>query len=188
MIILIIIAGGVVALVLLLKKDKGDNEDIESDRTKVLVTDNQFIKPKNTIRKYELIELEKSKYKFILIEDPKSFNGGVEIRANLGFDTEFEDGFAHFAEHIFFGGNEKVTEFDLFNLVIPFDEIIDAYTAEEETVFLGFGSIYTFSTLLESISSVIQNQKLNIVKIILILIIMIFVGKLLIQNIHFHKQ
>ena len=158
LLILVIIAGVIVALIFILKKD---DDDDDKDRTKTLMTDNQFIKPKNTIKQYELIELDKSKYKFILVHDPHTFTAGIEIRTNSGFNTEFADGFAHYAEHIFFEGNEKVTELDLFNLVIQFDEFINAYTWEEETVFQYFNSDYKFTTLLDYISSIIQKQKFN---------------------------
>lgn len=157
LLILVIIAGVIIALIFILKKD----DDDDKDRTKTLMTDNQFIKPKNTIKKYELIELDKSKYKFILVHDPHTLTAGIEIKTNSGFNTEFADGFAHYAEHTFFEGNEKVTELDIFNLMLQFNEFVNAYTSEEETVFQYFGSDYTFTTLLDYISNIIQKQKFN---------------------------
>ena len=113
------------------------------------------------IKKYEIIELKKSKYKFILINDPKTLNGGLDIRSIFGFHTDIIDGFAHYAEHIFFGGTKNITELDLFNLVSQYNEMINAYTADEETGFQFFGSNYTFETLLEYISNFMQYPLFN---------------------------
>ena len=159
-IILLVIAAIIIILVLSLRKNN-NNEEKEKDRTKILIDDSKFKKPKNTIKKYQLIELEKSKYKFILIEDPKILIGGIQVKSNLGFNTEYADGFAHYAEHIFFGGSEKVTGLEFFNLVEQFGEFINAYTSEDETVFQIFGSNFTYDKLLEYFSSIMQNEKYN---------------------------
>ena len=145
-------------LILLLKKD---DDDDEKDETTILMENEEFNKPKNTNKEYQLIQLKKSGYKFILVHDPYTTNGGLEIKTNLGFNTEFADGFAHYAEHVFFGGTEKVTELDIFQLITQFGEYINAYTWEDETVFQYFGSSLTYNTLLEYISDFIQNPKLN---------------------------
>ena len=131
------------------------------DSYKILYTNDKIIKPLNTIKKYEIIELKKSKYKFILINDPKTLNGGLDIRSIFGFHTDIIDGFAHYAEHIFFGGTKNITELDLFNLVSQYNEMINAYTADEETGFQFFGSNYTFETLLEYISNFMQYPLFN---------------------------
>ena len=62
---------------------------------------------------------------------------------------------------IFFWGTESISEADIFNLVYQFDEVLDAYTEHEETLFQFFGSNYTFETLLHYISDFIQKPKLN---------------------------
>ena len=155
---LILIVAIVVTLILLLKKD---DDDDEKDETTILMENEEFNKPKNTNKEYQLIQLKKSGYKFILVHDPYTTNGGLEIKTNLGFNTEFADGFAHYAEHVFFGGTEKVTELDIFQLITQFGEYINAYTWEDETVFQYFGSSLTYNTLLEYISDFIQNPKLN---------------------------
>ena len=159
-IILLVIAAIIIILVLSLRKNN-NNKEKEKDRTKILIDDSKFKKPKNTIKKYQLIELEKSKYKFILIEDPKTLIGGIEVKTNLGYNTEYADGFAHYAEHIFFGGSEKVTELEFFNLIRQFGEILNANTREDETVFQIFGSNFTYDKLLEYFSSIMQNEKYN---------------------------
>ena len=161
---LIIIAAIVVTIILLVNKDDDKDKEKEEeviDETKIIMGNDKFNKPKNTKKEYQLIELKKSGYKFILIHDPYTVNGGLEIKTNLGFNTEFADGFAHYAEHIFFGGTENVTELDIFQLVSQFDEFINAYTWEDETVFQYFGSDLTYNTLLEYISNFIQNPKLD---------------------------
>ena len=155
--IILIVIVAIVVTVILLVRDK----DEDKDNTTILMDDDDFIKPNNTNKKYQLIELEKSKYKFILVHDPYTANGGIEIKTNFGCNSEVIDGFAHYAEHIFFGGTKKISEYELFNIVSQFGEFINAYTSDEETVFQYFGSIYAFETLLKYISSIIKEPLLN---------------------------
>ena len=79
----------------------------------------------------------------------------------FGFDTEILDGLAHYAEHVFFEGTKASDELEIFNLIGQFDEFINAYTSDEETVFQYFGSNYTFDTLLSYISDFIRKPLLN---------------------------
>ena len=81
---LILIVAIVVTLILLLKKD---DDDDEKDETTILMENEEFNKPKNTNKEYQLIQLKKSGYKFILVHDPYTTNGGLEIKTNLGFNT-----------------------------------------------------------------------------------------------------
>ena len=163
---LIIIAAIVVTIIILVNKDDDDDDDKkedegEKDETTILMRNEDFNKPKNTKKEYQLIQLKNSGYKFILIHDPFTTNGGLEIKTNLGFLTEFEDGFAHYAEHIFSGGTENVTKLDIYHLMRQFQEYANAYTWEDETVFEYFGSNLTYNTLLEYISNFIQKPALN---------------------------
>ena len=173
--ILVIIAAIVITLALLLKDkddkddkddkgdkyDKGDKEEeIFIDKTHILRNNTDFIKPNNKNKQYQLNELDKSKYKFILVQDPYILIGGIEIKT-FGYDTDVVDGFAHYAEHIFFGGTENITELDLFSLVGTYDEFLNTYTANEETVFQYFGSNYTFEKVLNYISNFIQKPLIN---------------------------
>ena len=157
-IVLAVIAAIVVTLILLLK-DKDDEKF--TDHTHILKDNTDFIKPNNTTKKYQLIQLDKSKYKFILVQDPHTSIGGIEIKTNLGKITDLFDGFAHYAEHIFFGGTKDITELDLFSLISSYDEFVNAYTSFEETVFQYFGSSYTFEKLLNYISNFIQKPLLD---------------------------
>ena len=168
--IVLVISAIIVTVVLLTKKsdeNEGDNTDntnntpSQEETITILYDNTQIKKPNHTNKEYQIIQLDKSKYKFMLIKDPKSLNGALEIRTNLGFDTEVIDGFAHYAEHTFFGGTERVTELDLFSIIGQFNEWLNAYTWHEETVFQLFGSNYTYDTLLEYFSDCIQNPKLD---------------------------
>ena len=160
LVVLILVVAIVVAIILLVKKDD-DKKDEEKDETTILMKNEDFIKPKNTKKEYQLVKLKNSEYKFILVHDPYTAIGGLEIKTNLGFLTEFEDGFAHYAEHIFFGGTENTTFLDIFQLIMQFQLYLKAYTWEDETVFQYFGSNLTYNTLLEYISSFIQKPALN---------------------------
>ena len=154
-IILLVIAVIILIIVLALKKSD-DNEKYE-----ILLSDSKFEKPKNFLKQYEFIKIKDSKYKFFLVHDPKTVSAGIEFRTNFGFTTDVIDGFAHYAEHIFFEGTEEINEYNITNLVDQYDEFNNAYTSYEETVFQFFGAQNTFDTLLDYISKFIKNPVLN---------------------------
>lgn len=165
-VILLIVIAVVIAVIIFLKLSSGDKKESESKETSnekynVLYSDSQISKPLHTNKKYEVIKLKDNDYTFVLVHDPKTVTGGLEIRTKFGFNTEIIDGFAHYAEHIFFGGTEKVSQLDIFIICHKFNEFINAYTWNEETVFQYFGSNYTYDTLLEYISDFIQRPRLN---------------------------
>ena len=169
LIILLFLSAVIIIIILLLKgQDQGkDKEKSDSKKNyEVLMSDSQFIKPKGSNKKYELIQIKESKYKIFLFNDPKTLGGGIEIRANIGSDTDIIDGLSHYVEHIFFQGTEKITEYDLSVLSNQYFEFSDAYTEVEEIIFQFFGSNYTFETLLDYISQFIQKPALNKTKFI----------------------
>ena len=186
LVLILVIAGIVVTIILLLNKSEPEPKtepepkpqpgpgpgpgpqpepepepEPDTEKVDILLKDSDFVKPKSTTKKYELIQLKGSKYKFILVKDPKTVKAGIEIRTKFGFNTEVIDGFAHYAEHVFFRGTENVTMLDIFNIIGQFDEFVNAYTWEEETVFQYFGSNYTFDTLLSYVSDFITKPLLN---------------------------
>ena len=110
------------------------------------------------------MQLKDSKYKFFLVHDPKTVTEGIEIRTNFGFSTDIFDGFAHYAEHVFFEGTEEINEFNISSLISQYDEFSNAYTWNEETVFQFFGANNTFETILDYISKFIQKPVLNSTK------------------------
>ena len=122
LILLLIIAGIVVAIILIVRNSDEDSEEKsdpkpepepqpDKEKVDILMKDSEFIKSKSTTKKYELIQLKGSKYKFVLVQDPKTVKAGIEIRTKFGFNTEVIDGFAHYAEHVFFRGTEKSLTF-----------------------------------------------------------------------------
>ena len=165
-IILIVVIAIVVTLILLLRdsdKDKDDSDPGKNEelRPKIIMTDSDFIKPQSSTKKFQLVELKESKYKFILVQDPKTVNAGIEFRTHFGFNTEVVDGLAHYAEHVWFEGTKRTDELEIFNLVGQFDEFLNAYTWEEETVFQILGSNLTFNDTLNIVSNFIQKPMLN---------------------------
>jgi len=124
-------------------KNKSQGKDISNENFNILYSDSQISKPLHTNKKYEVIKLNNNDYIFILVHDPKTLTGGLEIRTKFGFHTDLIDGFSHYAEHIFFGGTEKISELDIFSICGQFNEILNAYTWNEETVFQYFTSNYT---------------------------------------------
>ena len=165
--IIVVVIVIIVVIVVVTTKDSNDSSENDQPNDKeetytVLFDSSKIPKPNHTKKEYQIIQLDKSKNIFMLIKDPKSLNGAIEIRTNLGFHTEVIDGFAHYSEHIFFGGSERVTELDLLNLVMEFNEWLNAYTWHEETVFQLFGSNYTYDTLLDYMSECIKNPFLNL--------------------------
>ena len=167
-IILVIVAIVVIIILVTKSDDSKDNEDegedVDDKKYKVLFNDSQFIKPKNFIKQYEFIQLKDSKYKFFLIHDPKTVTEGIEIRTKFGFATDIIDGFAHYAEHVFFEGTKEINEFNISSLIGQYDEFANAYTWDEETVFQFFGANNTFETILDYISKFIQKPVLNSTK------------------------
>ena len=163
LIALVVVAAIVVTLVLLLKDSDKDKDDSGSNELKpdIIMTDSDFIKPKSTTKKFQLVELKESKYKFILVQDPKTVNAGIEFRTHFGFNTEVLDGLAHYAEHVWFQGTNRTDELEIFNLVGQFNEFLNAYTWEEETVFQILGSNLTFNETLNIVSNFIQKPMLN---------------------------
>ena len=157
-VILLVLVGIGVTLFFLLR---GDKKEDKKEKATILMDDSKFKKPKTLTKKYELVELKDSKYKFILVHDPITLNGGIEIRTKYGFNTGPIDGFAHYAEHIFFHGTKDIHEIDIFSIIGQFDEFVNAYTWIEETVFQYFGSNYTFDTVLYYISEFIKHPQLN---------------------------
>ena len=167
-IILVIVAIVIIIIYVTQSDDDKDNEnegeDVDDKKFKVLLNDSQFAKPKNFIKQYEFIQLKDSKYKFFLIHDPKTVTEGIIIRTNFGYSTDIIDGFAHYAEHVFFEGTEEINEFNISSLTSQYNEFSDAYTSIEETVFMFFGANNIFETILDYISKFIQKPVLNSTK------------------------
>ena len=160
--VILVVAAIVVTLVLVLKPSKkNDNNPPQDLIPEILMKDSDFIKPRSTTKEFQLIELKESKYKFILVHDPKTVNSGLQFRTNFGFSTEILDGLAHYAEHVFFEGTKSSDELKIFNLVGQFNEFLNAYTWEEETVFQILGSNLTFNETLNTVSDFIQKPLLN---------------------------
>ena len=167
LILLLVIAFIIVAIILLFTGNDKEKEKSDSKTSiEILMKDSQFIKPKSSLKKYELIQIKDSKYKIFLFHDPKTLGGGIELKTNFGSDTDIIDGFSHYAEHIFFEGTENITEYDLEILSNQYLEFSNAYTDIEEVVFQFFASNYTFETLLDYISQFIQKPILNETKFI----------------------
>ena len=165
-IIALVIIAIIVTLALVLRdsddKDKSNSDSKNDDlKPKTLMTDSDFIKPKSISKTYELIEIQENKYKFLLVHDPKTVNAGLEFRTKFGFDTEIIDGLAHYAEHVFFAGSNVSDELEIWNLICQFNEFLNAYTWEEETVFQLLGSNLTFDKTLNYMSNFIQKPLLN---------------------------
>ena len=109
LIFLLIIAGIIIAIVLLLKKsDKSKPKPKNLENIDILKKDSDFVKPKSFSKNFELIQLKDSKYKIILVQDPKTVKAGVEIRTKFGYNTDVIDGFAHYAEHFFLDVQKKL--------------------------------------------------------------------------------
>ena len=162
----LVIASLTVTLFLILKnsgknQDYSDSEEKKDLKYDILMKESDFIMPQSNTKKIQLIQLKESKYKFILVHDPKTVNAGIEFRTNFGFNTEVLDGLAHYAEHVWFEGTKLSDEFEIFNLIIQYDEFLNAYTSNEETVFQLLGSNLTFNETLNLVSNFIKNPMLN---------------------------
>ena len=89
-----------------------DTSDDISDHTSdddeyiTLLNNSNFEKPNNFLKQYEFIQLRDSEYKFFLVHDPKTMTAGIEFRTKFGYTTDIIDGFANYAENVFFEGTE----------------------------------------------------------------------------------
>ena len=137
------------------------SDDTKEKELNILIKDSNFEKPNNFLKQYEFIQLKDSKYKFFLVHDPKTVTAGIEFRTKFGYTTDIIDGFAHYAENVFFEGTEEINEYNISSLVDQYDEFNDAYTSYEETVFQFYGAQNTFNTILDYISKFIENPALN---------------------------
>ena len=133
----------------------------DNDEYAILLNNTNFVKPNNFLKQYEFIQLRDSEYKFFLVHDPKTLTAGIEFRTKFGYTTDIIDGFANYAENVFFEGTEEISEYNLSNLVDQYDEFNDAETSYEEAVFQFFGAQNTFNTMLDYVSKFIKNPILN---------------------------
>ena len=118
----LVIASLAVTLFFIFKNSAKDKDDSDSEEKKdlkydILMKESDFIMPLSNSKKIQIIQLKESKYKFILVHDPKTVNAGIEFRTKLGFNTEILDGLAHYAEHVWFQGTKLSDEFEIFNLI-----------------------------------------------------------------------
>ena len=162
----LVIVSLAVTLFFILKNSAKDKDDSDSKEKKdlqydILMKESDFIMPQSNSKKIQIIQLKESKYKFILVHDPKTVNAGIEFRTKLGFNTEILDGLAHYAEHVWFQGTKLSDEFEIFNLIAQYNEFINAYTSEQETVFQLLGSNLTFNETLNMVSNFIKKPLLN---------------------------
>ena len=153
-------------LVIIIKISQNSGNDQEKSLTpkdsyKTLYNDSEIKVHPNDHKTYEIIEFKNSKNKFILISDPYTYDSGIAIKTKFGYYTSIIDGFAHYAEHIFFGGSKKYLAFNLNDLISNFNGVSEAFTAHEETVFEFFSENEHIDIIMRYISSFITDPLLN---------------------------
>ena len=153
-------------LVIIIKISQNSGNDQEKSLTpkdsyKTLYNDSEIKVHPNDHKTYEIIEFKTSKNKFILISDPYTYDSGIAIKTKFGYYTSIIDGFAHYAEHIFFGGSKKYLAFNLNDLISNFNGVSEAFTAHEETVFEFFSANEHIDIIMRYISSFITEPLLN---------------------------
>ena len=116
-------------------------------------------KPTKTFNKYEIIKL--NNYSIILINNPNTTEFGFIIYSKIGFHTGIIDGFAHFSEHIFFGGSKQNNENNLTELITKYNGYMNAYTDEQDTAFQFTGPNFNLEKSILILSDFIKNPEFN---------------------------
>ena len=159
-ILLTLIIITLIIIIFIIRENIPENNIKKNKNFKIIFPNEKIKKPLKTNKKYEIIKL-KNNYTFILINNPNSLESGIEIKSKLGFQTDIIDGFSHFAEHIFFGGSKKNKGNKLKSLILSYNNIINANTEENFTLFEIFGPNFILNNLTYLISDFIQNPELN---------------------------
>ena len=127
------------------------------DSFKIIYSNSEINKPKNDYRKYEIIELNESKYNIILISDSKSIDGGIAIKSKYGKLTSIFDGFSDFSSNVFYYGNKNNLEVK--NKLSQFNSTIYTHSDYSSTNFIFTNP--NFIDLINLISIDIYNYTIN---------------------------
>ena len=114
---------------------KSTNENNTSFKSKLLSSDDQFLKPSLDKRTYRSILLPNN-LQILLVSDPQTDveAAAVHIKAGHFDDPTHRPGLAHFHEHMIFLGNEKYPgENDFDKFVSKNGGLTNAYTDMEDT-------------------------------------------------------
>ena len=141
------------------KNKKIINENNHINNFKIEFINEMIKKPTKTNNKYEIIKL--NNYSIILINNPNTTQFGFIIYSKIGFHTEIIDGFAHFSEHIFFGGSKENNEKNLTELISKYNGYMNAYTDEQDTCFQFNGPNFNLEKIIIVLSDFIKNPKFN---------------------------
>ena len=126
-----------------------------------ILYDNSVIKtPLIDKREYEIISLKKSKYNFILINDPNTVESAIAIKSKLGSLNSIFDGFGEFAINSFYCGSENNRN-NLKELILNFNGTSYTFSNHQSSDFVF--SIYhsQFEKMLDLISDYIFNYKID---------------------------
>ena len=135
------------------------NENNSPINFKIEYINEKIKKPSKTNNKYEIIKL--NNYSIILINNPITTDFGFVIYSKIGFHTDIIDGFAHFSEHIFFGGSKNNNEYNLTELITKYNGYSNAYTDEQDTAFQFTGPNFNLEKTILVLSDFIKNPEFN---------------------------
>ena len=72
-----------------------------------------------------------------MVSDPNIYTSGITIRVAYGLNIDLVPGFAHYAEHLFFGGSKNYTDNNrLWKEVTHANGVNNAMTGFDFTIYL----------------------------------------------------
>jgi processing peptidase subunit beta len=86
---------------------------------------------------------------------------GVWIDAGSSFETDADNGCAHFLEHMAFKGTTKRTQVELEKEIENIGGHLNAYTSREQTVYFAKVAKNDVPQAIDILSDILQNSKLD---------------------------
>ena len=119
-----------------LTKNIDPEKETQQEKMRILLEDKDIIKPKSTKISSEIIQL-KNGLIIGLIQNPNINTSAVAVSTPYGNNIDLVYGFAHFNEHIVFGGSIKNPDNSLFmTKVNKVKGVSNAFTTLDKTVYM----------------------------------------------------
>ena len=105
----------------LIEKYSNIDNDIlinQSEPIEILMNDSNITKPYTTKISSRIIRL-KNGLVVGMVSDPNIYTSGITFSIAYGLNIDLVPGFAHYAEHLFFGGSKNYSDSTLFGKMLP---------------------------------------------------------------------
>ena len=127
----------------------------------ILMNDSSIIKPITTKLKSRIIRL-KNGLVVGMVSDPNIYKSGIAFGIPYGKNIDLIPGFAHYAEHLFFGGSKNYTDNTLFwKVVSHVSGINNAMTDTDYTIYLFSTFSSEFNETLKVFADMVKFPNVN---------------------------